>query len=51
MGQLIEETLTVKRVTRVMSMYEFVLAIMLAAYVGLGSHNSATCASSSASPC
>jgi hypothetical protein len=32
--QLIEETLTVKRVTRVMSMYQFVLAMVLAAYVG-----------------
>lgn len=32
--QLIEETLTVKRVTRAMSMYQFVLAMVLAAYVG-----------------
>src|SRR6202790_1777781 len=32
--QLIEETLTVKRVTRVMSMYQFVLTMVLAVYVG-----------------
>jgi hypothetical protein len=32
--QLIEETLTVKRLTRAMSMYQFVLAMVLAAYVG-----------------
>jgi Transposase DDE domain group 1 len=32
--QLVEETLTVKRVTRVMSMYQFVLGMVLAAYVG-----------------
>jgi hypothetical protein len=32
--QLVEETLTVKRATRAMSMYQFVLAMMLAAYVG-----------------
>src|SRR6202163_3550850 len=32
--QLIEETLTVKRVTRAMSMYQFVLAMVLAVYVG-----------------
>lgn len=32
--QLIEETLTVKRVTRVMSLYQFVLAMVLAFYVG-----------------
>lgn len=32
--QLVEETLTVKRVTRVMSMYQFVLAMVLTAYVG-----------------
>jgi hypothetical protein len=32
--QLVEETLTVKRVTRAMSMYQFVLAMVLAAYVG-----------------
>src|SRR5215469_5842515 len=31
---LVEETLTVKRVTRAMSLYQFVLAIVLAAYVG-----------------
>ena len=32
--RLIEETLTVKRVTRAMSIYEFVLAMVLAVYVG-----------------
>jgi hypothetical protein len=32
--QLVEETLTVKRVTRTMNMYPFVLAMVLAAYVG-----------------
>src|ERR1700747_3556255 len=32
--QLVEETLTVKRATRVMAMYQFVLAIVLAIYVG-----------------
>jgi Transposase DDE domain group 1 len=32
--QLIEQTLTVKRITRAMSMYQFVLAMVLAAYVG-----------------
>src|SRR5208282_961203 len=32
--QLVEETLTVKRATRAMSMYQFVLAMVLAAYVG-----------------
>src|SRR5260221_12131801 len=32
--QLIEETLTVKRVTRAMSMYQFVLGMVLAVYVG-----------------
>src|SRR5712671_6705390 len=31
---LLEETLTVKRVTRAMSMYQFVLAMVLAVYVG-----------------
>jgi hypothetical protein len=31
---LVEETLTVKRVTRAMSLYQFVLAMVLAAYVG-----------------
>ena len=31
---LVEETLTVKRGTRAMSMYQFVLAMVLAAYVG-----------------
>src|ERR1700731_3640099 len=32
--QLIEQTLTVKRVTRAMSMYQFVLAMVLAVYGG-----------------
>src|ERR1700674_4870650 len=32
--QLIEETLTVKRVTRAMPMYQFILAMVLAIYVG-----------------
>jgi hypothetical protein len=32
--ELVEETLTVKRVTRAMSMYQFILAMVLAAYVG-----------------
>ena len=32
--QLVEETLTVKRVTRAMSMYQFVLGMVLAAYGG-----------------
>jgi hypothetical protein len=32
--QLVEETLTVKRVTRAMSMYQFVLTMVLAIYVG-----------------
>jgi hypothetical protein len=32
--QLVEETLTVKRVTRTMSMYQFVLGMVLAVYVG-----------------
>src|SRR5260370_19784358 len=32
--QLVEETLTVKRITRVMPMYQFVLAMTLAVYVG-----------------
>jgi hypothetical protein len=32
--QLVEETLTVKRVTRAMSMYQFVLGLVLAVYVG-----------------
>ena len=32
--QLVEETLTEKRVTRAMSMYQFILAMVLAAYVG-----------------
>jgi hypothetical protein len=37
--QLIEETLTVKRITRVMPMYQFVLAIVLAVYVGFSRLN------------
>jgi len=32
--QLVEETLTVKRVTRAMNMYQFVLSMVLAVYVG-----------------
>jgi hypothetical protein len=32
--QLVEETLTVKRITRAMPMYQFVLAMVLAGYVG-----------------
>jgi len=32
--QLVEETLTVKRVTRAMSMYQFVLGMVLSVYVG-----------------
>ena len=32
--QVVEETLRVKRVTRVMTMYQFVLAMVLAVYVG-----------------
>src|SRR5436190_14959917 len=32
--QIVEETLTAKRATRVMSMYQFVLAMVLALYVG-----------------
>src|SRR5258708_8592057 len=32
--QLVEETLTVKRITRAMTMYQFVLAMALAVYVG-----------------
>jgi len=32
--QLVEETLMVNRVTRPMSMYQFVLAMVLAAYAG-----------------
>jgi hypothetical protein len=37
--QLVEETLTVKRATRVMSMYQFVQAIILAIYVGFSRLN------------
>src|SRR5258708_34307072 len=32
--QLLEETLTVQRIPRAMSLYQFVLAMVLAAYVG-----------------
>ena len=32
--QVVEETLRVKRITRVMSLYQFVLAMVLALYVG-----------------
>jgi hypothetical protein len=32
--QLVEETLTVKRITRAMPMYQFLLAMVLAVYVG-----------------
>jgi hypothetical protein len=32
--QLVEETLTVKRATRAMPMYQFVPALVLAVYVG-----------------
>src|SRR5688572_32267474 len=35
--QLVEETLTVKRATRVMNMYQFMLAMVMAAYVGFRS--------------
>jgi hypothetical protein len=37
--QLVEETLTVKRVTRAMPMYQFVLAMVLAVYVGFSRLN------------
>ena len=33
--QVVEETLRVKRITRVMSLYQFVLAMVLALYVGV----------------
>src|SRR5205814_3326432 len=36
---VVEETLTVKRVTRAMSMYQFVLAMVLALYVGFSRLN------------
>jgi hypothetical protein len=32
--QLVEETIAVKRVTRSMSLYQFVLAMVLALYIG-----------------
>ena len=37
--QLIEETLTVNRITRAMPMYQFVLAIVLAIYIGFSRLN------------
>ena len=37
--QLVEETLTVRRVTRAMGMYQFVLAMLLALYVGFSRLN------------
>ena len=37
--RLLEETLTVKRVTRSMTMYQFVLAMVLALYVGFSRLN------------
>jgi 5S rRNA maturation endonuclease (ribonuclease M5) len=37
--QLVEETLTVKRLTRAMGMYQFVLAMVLALYVGFSRLN------------
>ena len=37
--QLVEETLTVKRATRAMPMYQFVLAMVLAVYVGFSRLN------------
>jgi hypothetical protein len=33
--RLVEETLTIKRLTRAMPVYQFVLAMVLALYVGL----------------
>jgi len=36
---LVEKTVTVKRVTRVMSMYQFVLGIVLGIYVGFSRLN------------
>jgi hypothetical protein len=41
--QLIEETLTVKRVTRAMNMYQFALAMMMAVYVDFAIASSALC--------
>src|SRR5437868_12754438 len=37
--QLVQETLTVKRLTRAMPMYQFVLAMVLALYVGFARLN------------
>jgi len=37
--RLVEETLRVKRITRVMSLYQFVLAMVLALYVGFSRLN------------
>ena len=36
---LLEETLSVKRITRVMSLYQFVLALVLGLYVGFARLN------------
>ena len=47
--QLIEETGTVKRITRAMSMCQFVLAMVLAAYVGFS--RCTTCGLSRGSRC
>jgi len=37
--QVVEETLRVKRVTRAMTLYQFVLAMVLALYVGFSRHH------------
>ena len=37
--QVVEETVKVKRMTRVMAMYQFILAMVLAAYVGFSRLN------------
>jgi hypothetical protein len=37
--KLVEETLTVKRITKVMSMYQFILAIVMGIYVGFSRLN------------
>ena len=47
--QLVEETLKVKRQTRAMPGYQFILAMVLACYVGFSRHT--ICGFSSASPC
>ena len=41
--QVVEQTLTVKRATRSMAMYQFVLAMVLAAYVGFSRLNNLRC--------